>query len=557
MNLIQQIIQRPAIVIKHMLLLFCLAIVSLQSTAQRDTTKKQSIDITSSFKPVLRDAVKINLSGSQLNADNSKIVGPYNIPSQNLFYAYQPISIKPLALEQDSNLYLGDRMFVKAGFGNYTTPYLKAGLSFGDGKTSLVNVYGSYIASKGDIRNQDYSLLDVKGTGSLFFKNNEAYASAGFSDKHYYLYGYDHGLYDYKKDEVSQELQDINIKAGIRNTATTQLGINYDPNIQFNFFTNRNRLTENTISFDLPAEKKFGDAFAFKVDAKADISNYSTTGFVPANYKLTNNLVQIAPALVYYSPNFTINGGITPAWNNGKFSWLPNIYLEAKVPDKPFMVQAGWVGRYTNNTYRNLSAINPYLLGLTAETNTKETEYYGGIKASIGKHFVFNAKAGWIMYKDLPFFINDTATDSKGFVVANESKVNDLRIHGDLSFMSQDKFTLTAGLTLNGYTGMQDNARAWNTVPLDFTASMRYWAFKKLLLKGDFNFFGGGNYLLKGNTSYAFSGGSDLSAGAEYKINKQFSAWLDINNIFNNKYERWHNYQVYGLNLVGGIIVNF
>ncbi len=33
---------------------------SLNSTAQRDTTKRQTIDITSSYKPVLRNAVKIN-----------------------------------------------------------------------------------------------------------------------------------------------------------------------------------------------------------------------------------------------------------------------------------------------------------------------------------------------------------------------------------------------------------------------------------------------------------------------------------------------------------------
>ena len=101
--------------------------------AQRDTTR-QSINITSSFKPVLRNAVKINFSGSQLLADSNTSVRPYIIPAQNLFYAYQPIALRPLALQQDSNLYLGVRNYIKAGFGNYTTPFVKAGLSFGDGK---------------------------------------------------------------------------------------------------------------------------------------------------------------------------------------------------------------------------------------------------------------------------------------------------------------------------------------------------------------------------------------------------------------------------------------
>jgi hypothetical protein len=32
---------------------------------------------------------------------------------------------------------------------------------------------------------------------------------------------------------------------------------------------------------------------------------------------------------------------------------------------------------------------------------------------------------------------------------------------------------------------------------------------------------------------------------------------MDVNNIFNTKYERWNNYPVYGLNLMGGVRVNF
>ena len=263
------------------------------------------------------------------------------------------------------------------------------------------------------------------------------------------------------------------------------------------------------------------------------------------------------PALIYHSPRLSFNGGVTPTWNNGKFVLLPNIYAEAQLQEKVFMLQGGWVGRYIKNTYKNLSDVNPYLAPLTQQNNTKETEVYGGIKATVGKHFNFNAKAGFITYNDFALYINDTATDNKAFKISNETKMNDLRIHGDISYINQDKFTFTAGLTFNGYTGLQTNRKAWNTVPMEFTSALRYWALKKLLLKGDFYFFAGGNAVQKNNKSFAFPGGSDLSAGAEYQVNKQFSIWLDVNNIFDNKYERWHNYPVYGLNVLGGILIHF
>jgi hypothetical protein len=104
---------------------------------------------------------------------------------------------------------------------------------------------------------------------------------------------------------------------------------------------------------------------------------------------------------------------------------------------------------------------------------------------------------------------------------------------------------------------MQNNARAWNTVPMELTGSVRWWAYKQVLLKADLYAFGGGNYLLKGNTSGSFRGGTDFSAGSEFRISRMLSAWLDVNNIFNAQYERWHNYPVYGLNVVGGLKISF
>lgn len=69
--------------------------------------------------------------------------------------------------------------------------------------------------------------------------------------------------------------------------------------------------------------------------------------------------------------------------------------------------------------------------------------------------------------------------------------------------------------------------------------------------------FSGGSWLSKDHISYVLKSGIDLSAGVEYAIKKNFSAWLDINNIFNDKYARWHAYPVYGINLLGGVMIHF
>ena len=59
---------------------------SLAAAAQKDTLKKKStIDINSAYKPVLRNAVKINFSATHLNADTTPPKLTYSIPAQNLF----------------------------------------------------------------------------------------------------------------------------------------------------------------------------------------------------------------------------------------------------------------------------------------------------------------------------------------------------------------------------------------------------------------------------------------------------------------------------------------
>ncbi|MEO7120593.1 MAG: hypothetical protein ABIY62_05820 [Ginsengibacter sp.] len=523
------------------------------ANAQNDSSRRQTIEITSSYKPVLRNTVKINLYASPLTSDTNRPRLAYNIPAQNLFFAYQPIALKPLALDTDTTLHLGDRNQLKVGFGSFTTPYVAGAFSFGDGKKNLLNVYGNYISSRGNIKNQDFSEINLKGNGSIFTPKNEIYANAGFAQHEYYLYGYNHNLDSFAKADIRRSFQDFSAGFGIRNTAVNDLNFNYDPHLELHNFSRENKATETTLILDLPAEKKFSDAVSVKVAATANFDKYQLkrTGL-----QVSNNLFELAPEFVYYSDRFTFHGGATPAWNNNTVNLLPNVYAEAQLQKNVLIIQAGWVGNYIANSFRTLSTENPYMQDPTFLNNTKEIQYYGGIKATVGKHFSFNAKAAFINYNDVPLFINDSL-DGKSFYIKNERRIDNLQLHGDMNFINQDKFTLTAGLDLNTYAGLLDNAKAWELIPLKLTGSLRWNAFKQVLIKGDILAFSGAKALLSDGSQKNLKGGTDLSTGAEFKITKKFSAWLDLDNILNSKYERWNNYPVYGLQVIGGILIHF
>jgi hypothetical protein len=135
---------------KQLSITLVIVLVGLSAFSQRkaslDTTKPTTVVVTSSFKPTLKPAAKINFSAATPTADSSKPNLYYTIPSQNLFFVYQPTPLQPLALAADTGFNWQNQNYVKAGYGNFTTPYLRLGLSFGDGKKSVINVHAKHVS---------------------------------------------------------------------------------------------------------------------------------------------------------------------------------------------------------------------------------------------------------------------------------------------------------------------------------------------------------------------------------------------------------------------------
>ncbi len=96
----------------------------------QDTTKRRSIDITSSFKPVLREAVKINFNAAPPAVDTSQPRLTYTIPSQYMFLSYQPGELKPVALQRDTLTPWENYNYIKLGFGNVVLPCGQPGVQF-------------------------------------------------------------------------------------------------------------------------------------------------------------------------------------------------------------------------------------------------------------------------------------------------------------------------------------------------------------------------------------------------------------------------------------------
>lgn len=524
-----------------------------QKTTSDTTLPTKTVVVTSEFSPTLKPTSKVNFNGATPLPDSVRPVLNYDIPVQNLSFAYKSPALKAMAANIDSAVHWNNTNFLKLGYGNYSTPYVQAGLSFGDGTTSVVNVNGKFVSSNGSLDYQDYSKLHLEGIGIFSSKDNknEWNANVAFDKNTQYLYGFQPDSLKFSKDELRQNFTGFGAKLGVRNKVENAFGVDYNPSVGFDIFGDDNSGKENTFMFDAPVSKSITDKLDFNVALSGSFSRFKAD-----TTNINNSLFLVSPSVTFKTTTANIVAGITPSWNNSSFALLPNFTADVKLSEEKFILQAGWIGYYNKNTYHTLSDFNPFIQQPNALVNSLVKEFYGGFKGSAGDHFTYNARVSVMKIDEQPLFVNDTITGNS-FQVVYEPSLNNVRAHGEIGYTSGEQFSMLAGITFNKYSNLEVYEDAFGLLPMEFNGAVRYKALKDLLLKADFYFWDGSPYQTKSIKSGKLDPAFDLNLGAEFAFLPQWKAWMQFNNVFNNKYERWKQYPVLGFNMLIGVVYSF
>ncbi len=538
--------------------IFCL----YGSVTAQDGLKKQTIDITSSFKPSLKDAAKINFNAAPPVPDSSKPKFTYNIPVNSLALAYQAAPVNAIGLNIDSGA--GTKWaasnFVKLGYGNFQTPFAQAGLTFSNRDNSTLNILGHYISSKGSaVKYQQYSDFGADLYGSTTnSKKQELYGSAGFSNKAYYLYGYDQNQYpNYTKNQLLQRFIDIKGHIGFRNAELTGFGLKYNPNVKVDFFNDNHSGKEFNAIADVPLEKIISDELSIKLGINADYTQLS----VGSNPSINNTIFTIPISINYKNEILNIHGGAIPSWDNSNFKLLPDLMADVKLSGEEAILQFGWLMHYDKGSYQRWSSLNPYMAQPGNLFNTRINETFGGIKGTFLERFFYNVKAGLVQFYNMPLFTNAYGMidplDGKSFLILQEEKLNAFQMHGEVGVVQAEDFSLTAKFNWLLFSKQKTYIKPWGVIPRELDASLRWKILKDLWFKSDLFFFEGAKFPDRSGISQIERSPVDLNAGLEFRITKRFNLWVQANNIFNNTYQRWNQYEVYGFNLLGGVTFNF
>lgn len=472
-----------------------------------------------------------------------------------------PGVLSPATTQPDDNPAFNN--YVKLGAGNYST-------FFGEGFVGINNL--SNLSLEGSLRHLSSAIGPVDGknsaqsdtrlnvTGKYLADAFKLQADLGYDRNAFNFYGYSREYAtsaSFNPDLIKQRLNTVNFRLGIEN-ANSDNSIDYSLKTGITSLRDRFNASETDWGTNLNASLSITDNVFALVAADAYVTQRSDGSIVD-----NRNLFRVKPTFKYTSSLFTITAGINAVNQTDKRQNINNTrafpVLDIDVvPVANIHFFAGVDGDINRNTLRSLLSENKWLAPQVLLVNTvKSLDIYGGSKGSLGGGFSYEGKVSYASYRDFSTFNNTYPDTTKFFVLYDGGISRILTISGQLGYSVKDKFRSTLKGDFFRY-GLDRLEEAWGRPQFAGTWSNSYILNKKLFITADLYFYEGiKNKNFTSNVVYTLKPIYDANIKIDYFLGKQVSAFVSLNNIFSQNYQRYLYYQSQGLNFLGGISYSF
>jgi hypothetical protein len=539
-----------------------------------DTTKKggqnnapnnnsslaEEIVVTTSYKPVLAEAVKI-----RRNPDLEDKM-PYKAP-----LSYTPLDKR---LNQDNNIRQLDAMkrppeqdsaqynnYAKAGFGNMKTTFGEA--YFGNGKDEALQVggYVKHLAQSGSSLNkQNDSRQEVGVFGKSIGADNTLTGRITYKRHQTYFYGLDQDLTPPPVfDPAKQTFNTIGAEGEIaKNFKDEENAFTYAAKFNGYIFNNAYSAKESNIVLSGFLNKTVKQFYA-GLSASLDLGSQKDIA-----YSNSNSIIRANPYIKFQGDNYKIDAGVNIAKEFGmsdRFYIFPAAKLELQVVPKYVRLFAEAKGDINKASIRDYTDTNPFLgENINLINSVDKLDITLGLKGTLAPGLGFKAAIYRNSIKNLPLFVNNfAATTNKYQVIYDNGDARVSGFNGELDFKASEDVNVYGRIEIKDYK-MASEAQPWNLPKFILTAGASIHVNDKVDINGSLMFRGSTQDPLQPATSTPtapvytnIKSFADVSGGVTYKINKQFSVFAQANNILNATSKTWVYYPNYGFNIFGGV----
>jgi hypothetical protein len=533
-----------------------------------DTSKKagqnnnlsEEIVVTTAYKPVLADAVKIRIN-PDLN-DESAFKAPLT---------YAPVDKR---LEQNTDIKQLDAMkrpaesdaviynnLIKGGVGTLTTKLGELYINNGRNQTYQIGGYVTYLAEEGNI----YRQKTENAQGGIFVKiagkQNTLSGRFDYSYASDYFYGYNPGQIPL---HLQTNQQTFNIFKGeaelAKNFKDIPNDFNYALKIKGYSFSNTFNGTESNMAVSGFLNETIHQ-FNIGLSGSVDLSTQQDS-----LYQIKNNLLRLNPFLKFQGETYKLDAGlniVSEFGTNSSFHIFPAAKVEFQILPTYIRFFADLKGDVAKSTLLDFFTTNPFLGNFTPIKNTLHTlDISVGLKGTLAPQLGFKITGFRNGVKNMPLFISDFKFDQgyNRFTVIYDggtSTINGLSAEFDYKATENLDFFVKAEYT--DYQ-MATVKHPWNIPTNKITGGTIIHITKALTFNSTIVYRGSTQdpYTLAGSTEpTTIKSFIDLNAGIDFKATKRIAIFAKAFNILNTNNQKWLYYADYGFNVFGGASLSF
>jgi hypothetical protein len=538
-----------------------------------DTTKKsgqvtdngslsEEIVVTTAYKPVLADAVKI-----RINPDLEDKT-PFKAP-----LTYFPIDkrlelntdIKPLDAmkrprEQDSAL---TNNYVKAGLGSLKTTYGEAYFNNGKDQALQVGGYLKHFAQDGTLYDQN----SAKEEAGVFAKSigdvNSLTGSINYNYNSNYFFGYDPLNPPAILQVDKQHFSTISAEGQLaKNYKDVENDFTYALKIKAYSFTDAYQAKESNVVLSGFLNETVKQFYA-GVSGSLDLSTQQDS-----LYNYNNSLIRVNPYIKFQGDAYKIDAGISIVDQFGYSSAIyifPAAKLELQVIPQYVRLFVEAKGDVNKSSLLDFYTTNPFLgQDLPIKNSVDQLDISAGLKGTLAPGLGFKVSVFRNTVKDMPLFVSDFDF-SKGYnrftVIYDDGRSRISGFNGELDYKASEDVDIFGRVEFKDYQ-MATVAQPWNLPKFKMTAGTVLHISDKVDVTGTLLIRGSAldphltttvtptGTVIAPTTINSFA---DLSGSVEYHATNRISVFVRVNNILDGTNQTWIYYPDYGFNIFGGV----
>ena len=571
------------------------ALASQFSFGQEDENiGSEVVNVVKPYTPTISDAFKVKESPVIDDEDNTqKEEIKYNIFSFPVASTFTPAKGQAAAVDKEKK----ERIFsnyATLGVGNYGTVNGELYVTHNFGRDSYLGAMLRHLSSQGGIK--DAKLDDNYATTGLDVtygsRNRDLNWNVDLGVKrqmnNWYGLPYDNIVFDAPTIESIEEKQIYNTialggKVGLKDSFFSELTMQFK-RFSDDFGSGENRFwIKPNFDFEVMDSKVNADFVVDYVGGSFDRMYAADT-----ELKYSNVIFGTKPNFLYQQDDLSVLIGAGVFYTTGKFNdetdskifVYPNVKASYKIVEDVLIGYAGAEGGLNQNSYADFVDQNPFISPTLyiAPTDNKY-DIYVGLKGKLASSVSFNVKGSYnnddnkALFVSNPYQHNSVTNNTEGYAYGNSfdvvyDNVKTMSIFGEIKADFSKSVSLALNGTYNNYsTDLQ--AEAWNLPQLKIGANLDFDITDKWHAGTNIFFVGERKDLIPVQSLAAvfppetiyqvetLDSYFDLNAHVGYNFSERLSFFLRGNNLANQQYNRWANFPVQGIQILGGANYKF